>query len=215
VTTTKAALLEDVMWRGGLRDDARAELALDTVVEALATLLAPADARFVAAGLPEAYATKIATPLPPPLPTPQDLYERIAASEHVTVGLAVEHAHAACEALADSWDAEQRMLVARRLPTEWAALFEPVDRAPAADTPRGRLPGHGHTLATGRPGSQRSLSGAHPPGAQSQSVASADNPHEDGKLSSATEAADGEQLGSKRPGADEPIAEARDERRGR
>ena len=215
MTGDKGTLLEDVMWRGALRDYARAELAVDTVADALGTLLAPADARFVAAGLPEAFARRIATRAPLPISTPQDLYERLAASEQVTVGLAVEHAHAACEALLDAWDSEQRTLLARRLPPDWAALFEPAPRAPAADIPPGRIPGHGHTLATGKPGSERSLADTSPPAAQSSSVAVADNPHEDYKLSSATEAADGEPLGSKRPGADEPFAEAKDERRGR
>jgi uncharacterized protein (DUF2267 family) len=210
----RGSLLEDVMWRSGLRDQSRAETAVETVLETLACVLTPADARFVARDLPERLARKLAAPARRDAPTPDDLYARLAAAERVSRGSAREHAEAACAALADCFGAEPRTLLGRRLPPDWAALFVPPARAPEADVPHGTMPGHGHTLATGRPGSSRSVAGDHPRQAQSDSVVSSDNPHEDSKLSSGHDAAV-DPLASAQPGAEEPISEAKDERRRR
>jgi hypothetical protein len=131
-------------------------------------------------------------------------------AQRVTRGTAIERVGAVCESLRDELDAERRLLLARRLPAEWAALLDSAPRAREADEPHGTLPGHGHTLATGRPGSRHPLSQSGPRPAQADSIA-AENPHGDSKLSSAT-APGVEPLATARPGTEETLATARDER---
>src|SRR4029079_2041283 len=113
------------------------------------------------------------------------LLARVSCPERVLRATAVEWVQAVCQSLYEALDTERRQLLARRLPDEWAALLASAPRAPESDEPRGTLPGHGHTLATGRPGSRHPLSESAPRSGQAESVA-AENPHGDGKLSSAT-----------------------------
>ena len=120
----------DVMWRSGSSDPAAAEAAIGAVLDALGALLTPTDARFVSARLPHDLAAPFAARAPHVQPEPSALYDRLASSEGVSVGVALERARAACAALAESFEPEERKLLARRLPPEWAALFEPAPRAP-------------------------------------------------------------------------------------
>jgi uncharacterized protein (DUF2267 family) len=204
------ALIEDVMWRSGLRDPAAAVTALELVVDALPPLLRPEEARFVASSLPREIAERLATSRPRERREPRGLYERLSVAEHVDLGGAIELARAAYGALAEACGYEQRVLLARRLPSEWAALFESQPRVPGSRS-RGTVPGHGHTLATGRPGSLRTFAESTPPSrAQAGSVA-AENPHGDTKLSSAT-GPGSTPLARAQPRAEEPMAERRDER---
>ena len=177
-------LVDDVMWRGGLRDRARAEAALEAVLDALASHLAAADRAFIAEQLPPPYTTAVQRPTTAAASRPSDLYAQLATRDEVSLGAAVEQARAACAALAAIVGDDTRSLLLRRLPPDWAALFAPVAAAPETDVPASMVPGHGQTLATGRPGSSRPLSEAEPPPAQPDSVAAA-NPHADRKLSSA------------------------------
>jgi uncharacterized protein (DUF2267 family) len=212
MTVGHTRLIDEVMWRSGLGDAAVAETAVATVLEALGCLLPPADARFLAGALPPAFARAMAAADRHAFRDPSALYARFSVSEDIDLGVAMEHANATCGALADALDAESRLLLARRLPPEWAALFAPVPRAPARDAAPGTVPGHGHTLATGRPGSRRPLAESAPPAAQSDSVVTEDNPHGADKLSSASETAGPSPIATARPGAEEPLADARDER---
>jgi uncharacterized protein (DUF2267 family) len=216
VIGSRRALIDDVMWRTGLDDPGAAATVVALALEELSALLRPEEARFVATSLPEGVAGPLATPRPrepDALDGPTLLYARLSEAEHVSRGVAMEHARAACAAFADALGREQRVLLARRLPAAWAALFEPPPREPGAGL-RGTVPGHGHTLATGRPGSARSLAESAPPPAQADSVMRADNPHGATKLSSAT-ATGPTPLARAHPGTEGTIAEARDERRRR
>jgi uncharacterized protein (DUF2267 family) len=213
VIGSRRALIDEVMWRSGLGDPAAAATVVALVLEELPMLLRPDEARFVAASLPEGVAKPGTTPRPredKPTFEPAFLYTRLSEAEHVSRGVAMEHARAACAAIADALGPEQRVLLARRLPPAWSTLFEPPPREPASEQ-RGTVPGHGHTLATGRPGSGRPIAEGAPPPAQADSVVRADNPHGDTKLASAT-ATGPTPLARAHPGAEEPIAEARDER---
>jgi uncharacterized protein (DUF2267 family) len=209
------ALLEEVIWRGGIQDRSNAKATIEAALEALAEHLAPADARLIAEQLPAAFAAALARRRRPALGSPSDLHARLAASEGISLGLAVEHARAAGAAIAESVDSEGRSLLARRLPPEWAALFAPTERAPEHDIPPGTMPGHGHTLATGRPGSPHALAEAGPRSAQADSVLTAANPHADRKLSSADDFAGSNRLATARPDAESSIADAKDGRRRR
>jgi uncharacterized protein (DUF2267 family) len=210
VIGNRRALIDEVMWRGGLDDPAAAAVVVALVMEQLSTLLGPDEARFVASALPEGVARPLMTPRPREPDEPSFLYARLSEAEHVSRGVAMEHARAACAALAEALGREQRVLLARRLSPAWAALFEPPAREPATEL-RGTLPGHGHTLATGRPGSWRPLAESTLPPAQADSVIRADNPHGDTKLSSATTMGP-TPLATAHPRPEAPIAEARDER---
>jgi uncharacterized protein (DUF2267 family) len=209
------ALIEDVMWRGGIRDRAGAEAALEQSLEAVAAHLGADDRKSVAERLPASFAAIVIQPARAATAGMRDLYARIAAREKISLGRAVEYVQAAGGALAELLDETARELLVRRLPAEWSALFVPVAPASEADLPPGTQPGHGHTLATGRPGSLHPLAEAAPRGAQADSVAAAANPHADSKLSSSRGPAGGHPLATGRPGAEDPIAEATDERRGR
>jgi len=179
------ALVDEVSWRGGMRDRALAEATIAAALDALAQQLSTPDRSFLADQLPAPLAAAVQQPTPSAALTPSDLYAQLATSGEISVGLAIEHARAACSALAEFVDGEARSLLARRLPPPWAALFTPATLAAATDVPAGTVPGHGRTLATGRPGSHSPLAEAAPRGAQSDSVVTSENPHGDTKLSSA------------------------------
>jgi uncharacterized protein (DUF2267 family) len=207
------ALLDEVMWRGGIHDRARAQAAVDAALDAAAQHLGAPERAFIAGQLPARLAAAAQQPTPAAALRPGDLYAQLATTEEISLGLAIEHAKAACSSLAEFLDGEARALLARRLPRDWAALFAPVSFAAEADVPAGTVPGHGHTLATGRPGSRRPLAEAGLRAGQADSIATADNPHGDDKLSSAREVPGTNPLSTARPGAGQQIAEAKDERR--
>jgi hypothetical protein len=206
------ALIEAIMWRGGIPDRARAEAAVAAALGALGLHLRAPDRAFIAEQLPVPLATAVLRPGPAAASRPSDLYQQLATTEAINLGLSVEHAKAACSGVAEWLDGEARSLLARRLPPPWAELFTPVAVAAESDVPAGTVPGHGRTIATGRPGSRRPLAEATPPAAQSDSVVTTDNPHADRKLSSAAEPDGASQLATARPGAEYPIAQAKDER---
>jgi uncharacterized protein (DUF2267 family) len=145
-------LLEEVMWQAGLPDRRTAEIAVEATLEALGERLSARDAVALAECLPPGLAAALHRLARHTAPARTALYARVAVSEGVSPGLAVEHAEAVCHALAEALGFEQRVLLQRRLPPDWAALFVPQPRAPESPSAPGPLPGHGHTLATGRPG---------------------------------------------------------------
>ena len=153
MSMSEDAFREDVMDRGAIHERAEADGAISSTLEALAELLASADAAAIAAALPAGLASAIVRRQRASAQPLGDLYAHIAASEGVSLGRAVEQVSAVCQAVAEALDVEGRVLLQRRLPPEWAQLFAREERAPARDAPQGTAPGHGHTLATGRPGS--------------------------------------------------------------
>ena len=212
MTIDEDALVEEVMWRGGIHDRAHAVAAVAAALDAVGQQLDAPDRAFIAEQLPAPLASAVQRPAPSAALRPSDLYAQLATSGELSLGVAVEHARAACSAVAEFLDGEARTLLARRLPPIWAAVFAPVPNAAETEVPAGTVPGHGHSLATGRPGSRRPLAEAAPAPGQSDSVVTADNPHGDGKLSSAREPAESGRLATARVGADYPIAQAKDER---
>ena len=204
-------LTEEVMWRSGIREPGDAEAVIAAIVEVLTKLLAPADALWVERELPVNSPTSRTSSEQQAPASPQELYERLAIIEDVNLGVAVEHVRTAASVIMDLLDADLRTLLARRLPVLWAALFASTPRQRRADFESGTLPGHGHTLATGRPGSSHPLADAAPVPVHAASVVSATNSQEDTKLSSAaTVVSNG--LATAHGGAEDSIAEARDER---
>jgi uncharacterized protein (DUF2267 family) len=213
-------LLETAMARAGIEDRDRATRASEAVVEVLAECLPGGDAADLAEALPAPLAAAARRARQHRPVDVAELFQRVSSAEEVRYGLAIEHGEAVCEALGQHLDPELRARLQRHLAAEWAALFEPrTNSSPEpspddADAWHGTPPGQGHTLASGRPGSRHPLSEAAPPAAQSGSVVASSNPHADRKLSTAT-AAPAADLATGRPGSEESLADARDERKDR
>ena len=204
-------LVEDVMWRTGIGERTNAGTVVATVLETLAGLLATNDARVIAAALPGTLAGAFRGGLKGCASSPAELVERLSVCEDVNLGIAVEHARVGCSALAESLDPDLLTLLSHRLPREWVGWFVPAATDTGSPPPSGVMPGHGHTLATGRPGSERPLAASRPSTAHAESVARAANPHADTKMSSATTLTD-EPMATAREGSQSPVAEVRDER---
>ncbi|MCC6619831.1 MAG: hypothetical protein IT385_01170 [Deltaproteobacteria bacterium] len=92
----------------------------------------------------------------------------------------------------------------RPTPTSTAGDM-PVSRAP-------RPPAEDHSLAGGRPGHGHPLADAAPERAHTHSIARADDPHADTRLSSAhgVGAAPGRSLADGRPGSERPLSTSKD-----
>lgn len=209
------SLLDAAMWRAGLADRASAILAAEATLEALGECLPAVDAHDLAAALPPALSGAVQRTGRHGAMTAEQLFERVSRQEEVRLGLAVEHAEAVCEALAEQLEPELRTRLQLHLPGQLAALFSPRRFENADPPPHQPGSGRGHTLASGRPGSAHPLSEAAPPGAQHDSVVATENPHSDSKLSSGHAPAGAETLATGHPGSSAPLAEAADERKDR
>lgn len=127
----------------------------------------------------------------------ENFYRSVARCANQRRGVAREQAQVVCRALGELLSPSTVARLQRHLP-ELAPLFGPPAPAPPAVEPRRSGGGKGpeHTLAGGRPGSRRPLSEARPWSAADlpresparghrNSVAVADDPHGDSKLSGA------------------------------
>jgi uncharacterized protein (DUF2267 family) len=195
----------------GLADDFHAAHAARSALAALGECLpAPERTAFLAA-------------LPPPLARSvaayrgqagaDQLFDRVREHEDTNAGFAREHAEIVCRVLGEMLPEELTFRLQRAFEPSVAALFESLP-APSEPPPYG-IP-HGerhHTLATGVPGSRHPISDAPPPGAQSESVVRAQNPHGDRKLSSShglTQEQTDESLSTEVPRTERTIAESHD-----
>jgi uncharacterized protein (DUF2267 family) len=145
-------LVGDVMWRAAIPDPRAAATAVEATLEALGERLSAHDAAAFAECLPPSFAAALVRLARHTAPKPAALYARLAVTEGVSAGQAVEHAETVCHALGEALGPEERLFLQRRLPPEWAALFVPRPRATESPSPPGPVPGHGHTLATGKLG---------------------------------------------------------------
>lgn len=139
------------------------------------------------------------------------LFGRIAQLEGVPIGRAVEHATVVCQVIADTVDAEGRTHLTQHLPDDLAALFDYDQARPYHPPAAGLQPHRVRDLAHAEPGSRNPLSTGRPP-AHEHSVARADNPHDDSKLSSGATSQErhGETLSEGEPGSGKPISESTD-----
>jgi uncharacterized protein (DUF2267 family) len=132
VSVDRGTLLEEVMWRTGLRDPRAAEVALDATLETLGEQLAVEDAAAVAQALPPVFAAALRRRCGHGGSTASALFARVARREGIALAPAVEHAKVACRALTRALAADERTLLRRRLSPEWAELL--------ADPPSGARP---------------------------------------------------------------------------
>ena len=195
----------------GLGDDLHAAQASRAAVRALGECLpVPERAAFIGA-LPPKLASAVA-PFHGPMAAEQ-FFERVRLHEGTTAGFAREHAEIVCRVLGEMLPQEVMLRMRRALAPSVEDLFNLPEEPP--EPPLYAVP-HGerhHTLATGVPGSHHPVSESAPPGAQSDSVVAADDPHGDRKLSGATgltqEQTD-ESLATEVPRTDRTIAEGHD-----
>ncbi len=109
------------------------------------------------------------------------VYEAVAALEHVPLAHAREETFAACQALARLLGPEVRRWLRGRLPEELATWLHPRAETPAPPPPV-HLHESRHTLSSGRPGYVRPIADSTPL-TQHDTVAD-ENPHGSRKLSS-------------------------------
>jgi uncharacterized protein (DUF2267 family) len=152
-------LVKRVMDLTGINQPASAAVALEATLEALGERLTSGDASRLADALPprlSAALLRLRRHTGAGLPA---LFARISVCEGVRLGVAIEHAQAVGRALAEALGLEERLLLQRRLPPDWAALFaDAVQPAIAEVHPPLTSSGQGHTLADGKPGSRHPLS---------------------------------------------------------
>jgi hypothetical protein len=141
-------------------------------------------------------------------------YESVAQRVPTTVGHAREIAQVVLKLISARLGPERRGRLAHHAGPSMAWLWEQPPRpdAPPSRSRAAPAPGHGHTLASGRPGSLHPLADAGPLG-QTDSVVRSENPKADRKLSSA-QGTTAEQthrtLAEGQPGSDHAISEERD-----
>jgi len=149
----------EMVEREGTFAPGEAEAAIEATLSALGAALVASERRNLSAGLPEEFRR-------PLLGAARELgfdlerfYERVQKHEGVRPGRAREHAQIVCRALAGSLQPEALELLKRHAP--WLApLLQGAELYPAAPAPEvihRQVPTN--TLAAGRPGSKRPLSG--------------------------------------------------------
>jgi uncharacterized protein (DUF2267 family) len=141
---------------------------------------------------------------------PDELHARVSAREDIRLGFAIEHTAVVCETIAEALSPGALYRLREALPEDLARLFAIHPRSPRFE--RTRADARRHTLAEGRPGSGRPLYAARFDRAHTHSIALADNPHADTKLSSSpglTQEREQETLASGKPGSTRPLSETR------
>lgn len=209
----KHSFMERVKMHTGLDDPPSLHAAVDATLETLGEWLVDLHAREIARELPpEMSAVLLKHPSQMLDHDVKEFFERVALREGVEVRHAVEHATAICEALGVEVDETSRHHLTADLNEDVKALFQrksPGSSLPLHQPAGTRPADEGHTLASGRPGSERPLSEANTSGAHSQSVAASDNPHGDTKLSSThgpSAERKGTTLSSGTPGSHRPLS---------
>jgi uncharacterized protein (DUF2267 family) len=171
---TYESFMGEVSWRSGVDSRQRIERAIQATLEIVGERMNARDAQQLADQLPAPLGEHLRKAPSHRAFGVEELFEHVKDQEPSRrLGIAVEHAKVVCQVLAEALDFDGQQLLRSRLPPEWADLFSP--REPGHDReewPRGPAPGHGHTLASGRPGSRRPLSEAAPPGGQREKAGS-------------------------------------------
>jgi len=213
-------LVEMVQTYGGLKNEQqRAELVIDATIE---TLFAALDKQGRKAledniGTVKKLSTKkcnadLATI------TPQQLYQEVAGREKVDIGFAMEHAQAACSALAEIMEPSALKTIKTHGAETIAELLIPrrefrPSRSPVSARHHSNPEGRGRTLAADRPGSRHPVSEAEHAVAHTQSMSRKENPRRDTKISSSTGSAAERHhrtLAEGRPGSRRPLSETED-----
>jgi uncharacterized protein (DUF2267 family) len=202
-------LLDRVRQHTGLNEPIVVEAAVRAVMEALGVLLDPGHRDALAGHLPERMRPMLTRHEPDPEAGGADFLRRVAATEHLPRGFAVEHATAVLEAIGVELDPSIRRTVTAQLPDEMREWMEPRRVSMKGARPRREpLPEAQRThLSDGRPGSAHPVSEA--TAAQKDSVAASRDPHAGTRLASGAPRSEGHDLAEGRPGAEHPLSEGR------
>ncbi|MEX1363364.1 MAG: DUF2267 domain-containing protein [Nannocystaceae bacterium] len=169
------AFVDDVCARAGHFDRERIELGTRRTLRALGALLGGVPPGLHDA-LPEALRAELHAGEGGRPYSPTALYERVASSSGLRVGLALEVVQSVVAELGAHLDEPARDQLRKALPPAWAALVL-GPRPPAlvpGEGPRAAGTSAGHRLATGRPGSERALADSRPGAGQAHSIAASD-----------------------------------------
>ena len=148
-------LLDRVSSWGAMTSKREAEGAISATVKALREALFDEEAAELAAELPPPFARILRSGGHVGKVRLDEFYQRVAHHERVASPIGLEHAQAACQALASLLSADAVTRVSRALP-DLAQLFVVPDR----ETHPAILARQGRTLAEGHPGSDHPLSEA-------------------------------------------------------
>lgn len=198
----------------GLVDEAAARHAIVATLEALGAYVPEPERDVLGLALPQKLAHALAARRFRGPGSAAALEKALMKSQHENLGYAREQLEIVCGALGEALPDEVATRVEHALEPSIAALFKPVSRDDVGEPPPYELahsPKH-HTLATGRPGSEHPIATSAPKDAQTESV-TAENPHEDTKLSSThgeTQEREEESLATAHPRTDREIAESHD-----
>jgi len=140
---------------------------------------------------------------------PERFYHQISEREGTPLGSAMEHAQVVLQVIAEMMSEEDRQRLIHHLPDEMEALLRPPVREPGI--PPQEHWGAGHTLATARTGSRRSLADSRPERAQSQSIARTDAPYGDTNVATTHGIKKAPSLANGKPGSDRPLTDVRKE----
>ncbi|MDB4995548.1 MAG: hypothetical protein JWM74_2980 [Myxococcaceae bacterium] len=210
--------IDETRLRSGLETTAEARRAIGATLRTLAERLSPEIVSRLASELPRELAMQLRTPRSTAGHVrsfaANELYARVARREGVTVGFAREHAQAVCTTVARALPEEIVEAVRRDLDPDLALLFEPLERERATPPPaHASKKAHGHTLASGAPGSRHPIAEADVLAGHADSVARSSEPHADTKLSSSpglTQEREHHTLAAGKAGSTRPIAETKE-----
>lgn len=181
---TAYEVLERVRERAGLGDVEEARRCASSFIAAICQGLNHSTLELVRSELPAELGAMWVAPEHRRTVTLRSVLSSVCGRQGVANGFAFEHATVVAEAFARVLRPEVLRLLREALPWEVAVLFTP--REAPAPVEHVRLDPTRRTLAEGRPGGARPLYEARPDRAHSESVARAENPHADTKLSSAS-----------------------------
>lgn len=207
---TTQDFLSRVKERAGLSEHEDARRCAEAVLTAVAQGLSHAVLEAVRSELPEPLAALWVEPEHRRTVSLRSVLTAVSGREAVADGFALEHTTVVAEAMARALRPEVLRLLRDALPWEIAVLFTPREEPAAVE--RVVMDPSRRTLAEGRPGGSRPLYAARADNAQSESVARADNPHAETKLSSArglTQEREDETLATGKPGSTRPVSTSR------
>ena len=115
-------------------DESSTERALVATVDALRGQLTPEERQLFACELPEELAQILRRPEPFAQGRPGEVFERVAAREHVRLGLAIEHAEVVCRALGETASPTLRARLIHAAP-ELGRLFALLREPPPTSGP--------------------------------------------------------------------------------
>jgi uncharacterized protein (DUF2267 family) len=206
---TREEFLSQVAERAGLGGLEEAEQTVRAVLAVICERLSWPTIQALAEELPVSLPTGLRGGGPQQAFELAELQTRVARSENVRPGFAVEHTGVVCQVVAEALSPGALHRLHAALPDSIGALFAP--REPAGHFEYVHLDPSHHTLAEGRPGTRHPLSESRPERAHAHSVSRADNPHGDTKLSSAsglTQEREQETLAAGHPGSSRPLSDA-------